>query len=43
MQNLRQLSIILGILIVLFIMVNASFVVDETQQVVITRFGEIRG
>ncbi|HQU73261.1 MAG TPA: protease modulator HflC [Calditrichia bacterium] len=43
MQNLRQLSIILGILIVLFILVNASFVVDETQQVVITRFGEIRG
>lgn len=43
MNNVKQIGLIVVGLVVLFIMVNSAYVVDETEQVVITQFGEIIG
>jgi len=40
MKNVKGISLIVGLAILFFIMVDGFYVVDETEQVIITQFGD---
>ena len=42
MKNVQQIAIVFAGLFIVFLLINSVFIVDETEQVVITQFGEIQ-
>jgi len=40
MKNFKSIAIVVGLVIALFILLDGFYVVDETEQVIITQFGD---